>query len=190
MFDQIAQIFTQYGMWGLFALAFLDSFILPVPPFFLQIGMSLVEPGAALRYATVAFTGSLLGAPVGYLLGKWLGKPLMHKIVPAKWTQAATEVFEKNGDGAVLIGSFTPIPFKVFTVLSGVFGYSLTKLMFFAILGRGLKFYLIGILFYLYGKHAKVLLDEYLEITLLGVAAVVAIGWYIWKKRKESVGRK
>jgi membrane protein YqaA with SNARE-associated domain len=186
MFDQITQMFMQHGIWGLFALSFLDSFIIPVPPFFLQIGMSLLDPPSALRFATVAFTGSVLGAPIGYLLGRWLGKPLMHKVVPEKWTAVATEQFTKNGDAAVLIGAFTPIPFKVFTILSGVFGYSLTKLMLFAILGRGLKFYIIGILFYLYGKHAKVLLDEYLEISLLGVAAVLAIGWLIWKKRKKT----
>jgi membrane protein YqaA with SNARE-associated domain len=186
MFDQITQIFMQYGIWGLFTLAFLDSFIIPVPPFFMQIGMSLIEPASALRFATVAFTGSVLGAPIGYLLGKWLGQPLMHKVVPEKWTALATEQFTKNGDAAVLIGSFTPIPFKVFTILSGVFGYSLTKLMLFAILGRGLKFYIIGILFYFYGKHAKVLLDEYLEITLLGVAVVLAIGWFVWKKLKKT----
>jgi membrane protein YqaA with SNARE-associated domain len=185
MFDQITQIFLQYGIWGLFGLAFLDSFILPVPPFFLQIMMSLVKPSAALSYATIAFTGSILGAPLGYLLGKWLGKPLMHKVLPAKWTEAATELFVKKGDGAVLIGSFTPIPFKFFTILSGVFGYSLTKLMLYAILGRGLKFFLIGILFFYYGKQAKVLLDEYLEIFLLGVGVVVALCWYWWNKRKK-----
>lgn len=186
MFDQITQIFLNYGIWGLFGLAFLDSFILPVPPFFVQIALSLMDPGAALKYATVAFTGSILGAPIGYMLGKWLGKPLLHKILPDKWTAQATEQFAKNGDAAVLIGSFTPIPFKVFTVLSGVFNYSLTKLMLFAILGRGLKFYLIGILFHLYGKHAKVLLDEYLELTILGIGASVAIVWLIWNKRRKK----
>jgi membrane protein YqaA with SNARE-associated domain len=186
MFEQITHIFMQYGIWGLFGLAFLDSFIVPVPPFFLQIGMSLIDPASAMRYATVAFTGSILGAPVGYMLGKWLGKPLLQKLLPEKWTAMATEQFAKNGDAAVLIGSFTPIPFKVFTILSGVFNYSLTKLMLFAILGRGIKFFLIGLLFHLYGKHAKVLLDNYLEVTVLGIGALVAIVWLIWKKRKNS----
>ncbi|MDA5108333.1 VTT domain-containing protein [Brevibacillus thermoruber] len=186
MFEQITHIFMQYGIWGLFGLAFLDSFIVPVPPFFLQIGMSLIDPASAMRYATVAFTGSILGAPVGYMLGKWLGKPLLQKLLPEKWTAMATEQFAKNGDAAVLIGSFTPIPFKVFTILSGVFNYSLTKLMLFAILGRGIKFFLIGLLFHLYGKHAKVLLDNYLEVTVLGIGTLVAIVWLIWKKRKKS----
>ena len=186
MFEQITHIFMQYGIWGLFGLAFLDSFIVPVPPFFLQIGMSLIDPASAMRYATVAFTGSILGAPVGYMLGKWLGKPLLQKLLPEKWTAMATEQFAKNGDAAVLIGSFTPIPFKVFTILSGVFNYSLTKLMLFAILGRGIKFFLIGLLFHLYGKHAKVLLDNYLEVTVLGIGTLVAIVRLIWKKRKKS----
>lgn len=185
MFDQITQIFMQYGIWGLFALAFLDSFIVPVPPFFLQIAMSILDPSSAMRFALVAFTGSVLGAPIGYILGKWLGKPLLHKILPAKWTEKASELFSKNGDAAVLIGSFTPIPFKVFTVLSGVFGYSITKLMLFAILGRGMKFFLIGLLFQLYGQQAKALLDEYLDVSLLAVAVALALGWYIWHRWKK-----
>jgi membrane protein YqaA with SNARE-associated domain len=186
MFEQFTEIFMQYGIWGLFGLAFLDSFIFPVPPFFLQIGMSLVDPGSALRYATVAFTGSVLGAPIGYLLGRWLGKPILNKLLPEKWTAMATEQFAKNGDAAVLIGSFTPIPFKVFTILTGVFNYSLTKLLLFAILGRGLKFFLIGVLFHLYGKHAKVLLDDYLELTILSIGAVVALIWFVWKKLRQN----
>ncbi len=186
MFDTITEIFMQYGLWGLFSLSFLDAIILPIPPFFLQIGMSLLAPASALQYATVAFTGSVLGAPIGYLLGKWLGKPLMHKVVPAKWVNSATNLFEKDGDAAVLIGSFTPIPFKVFTILSGVFGYSLTKLMLFAIIGRGLKFYLIGLLFYFYGEQAKALLDQYLEVGLLSIAVILAIGWFIMKKRQKK----
>ncbi len=182
MFEQISKIFEQYGIWGLFGLSFLDSIILPVPPFFLQIAMSLALPAYAIGYATIAFTGSVLGAPVGYVLGKSLGKPLMHKILPEKWVDLAIEKFSKNGDAAVLIGCFTPIPFKVFTILSGALGYSLTKLMLFAILGRGIKFYLIGVLFYFYGKHAQVLLDEYLEITLLAIGAIAALGWFVKSK--------
>ena len=186
MFDQITQIFMQYGAWGLFLLAFLDSFMLPIPPFFLQIAMSLLDPGKSLQYATFAFIGSILGAPAGYLLGKYLGKRLMHLVLPKKWVELATKQFTKNGDAAVLIGSFTPIPFKVFTILSGVFGYSFFKLMMYAILGRGLKFYLIGVLFYFYGKHAKEILDNYQESALLGIAVVVAMIWFVLHKRKRK----
>lgn len=185
MFDQITEAFMHYGIWGLFGLALLDSFIVPVPPFFMQIAMSLIDPESALRFATVAFTGSILGAPIGYMLGKWLGKPLLAKLLPEKWTALASEQFAKNGDAAVLIGSFTPIPFKVFTILSGVFNYSLVKLLLFAIIGRGLKFYLIGVLFHFYGKHAKVLLDNYLEVTVLGIGVIVAIAWFVWNKRRK-----
>jgi membrane protein YqaA with SNARE-associated domain len=186
MFDTIVQLFMQYGLAGLFALSFLDAIVLPVPPFFLQIAMSLIDPAASLKIALVAFTGSVLGAPIGYLLGKWLGKPLMHKLVPAKWANKAMELFEKNGDAAVIIGSFTPIPFKVFTILSGVFNFSLTRLMIYSILGRGSKFFLIGTLFHFYGKQAKVLLDNYLEISLLAVAIILAGGWYILHKRQQK----
>lgn len=186
MFEQISAMFMQYGSLGLFFMAFLDSFVLPVPPFFLQIAMSLLDPPSALRYATIAFLGSIAGAPMGYLLGFWLGKPLMHLVLPQKWIDAATQQFEKNGDAALLIGSFTPIPFKVFTILSGVFHFPLAKLMVYALIGRGLKFYLIGVLFHFFGKHAKVLLDQYLEVTLLAIGAVLAVVWFVLKRKKSA----
>ncbi|WP_400164305.1 YqaA family protein [Brevibacillus sp. TJ4] len=182
MFAQLSQFFMDYGNWGLFIVSLLDSFLLPLPPFFLQIGLSLIQPTEALWIALIAFTGSLLGAPVGYVMGKWLGQPILNRLLPEKWTLLATKQFEKNGDAAVLVGSFTPIPFKVFTILCGVFNYSLTKLMLFAILGRGMKFFLIGFLFYFYGKHAKELLDTYMEASLLAAAAAVAIIWIVVKQ--------
>jgi membrane protein YqaA with SNARE-associated domain len=185
MFAHLSQFFMEYGVWGLFVVSLLDSFILPLPPFFIQIGLSLLQPQEALWIALLAYTGSVLGAPIGYVAGKSLGQPILKRLLPEKWTALATEQFDKNGDAAVLIGSFTPIPFKVFTIMSGMFNYSLTKLMFFAILGRGFKFFLIGYLFYLYGKHAKALLDQYLQASLLGVAAVLAILWFIGKRRKN-----
>lgn len=186
MFESISEIFLQYGPLGLFSLALLDSFILPLPPFFLQMAMSLVQPSNALFYATVAFAGSIAGAPIGYFLGKVLGKPLMHKLIAPKWVNLASEKFTQNGDAAVMIGSFTPIPFKVFTILSGVFGFSLYKLIFYAILGRGIKFYAIGFLFYFYGQHAKELLDQYLELSLMAVAVVMAIVWLIYRRWKKA----
>ncbi|MGD8188640.1 YqaA family protein [Brevibacillus ginsengisoli] len=186
MFEQITQIFMQYGAFGLFSMAFLDSFVLPVPPFFMQIAMSLLDPSKSFQYATYAFLGSILGAPVGFLLGKFLGKRFLDLILPQKWVDVATEKFTQNGDAAILIGSFTPIPFKVFTILSGAFGFSFFRLMMYAILGRGLKFYLIGVLFYFYGKHAKEILDNYQGMALFGITVLLVITWYVVQKRKRK----
>ncbi|MGG3871943.1 YqaA family protein [Brevibacillus laterosporus] len=191
MLDQINEIFQQYGAWGLFTLSFLDSIILPFPPFFLQIAMSLLEPSLAIEFALFAFIGSLLGAPCGFILGKLFGKPLMDKIVPEKWISLATEQMTKNGDAAIIIGSFTPIPFKVFTILSGVLGFSFKKLMVYAVIGRGFKFFLIGLIFHLYGKQAKLLIDEYMDVSLLIVAVLLAVGWLIFMQiRKRRAAKK
>ena len=40
-----------------------------------------------------------------------------------EWIDAATNMFQKNGEAAILIGSFTPVPFKVFTILSGCLNF-------------------------------------------------------------------
>ncbi|WP_139491660.1 YqaA family protein [Brevibacillus dissolubilis] len=186
MFDQILHLFETYGEWGLFTMAFLDSFILPVSPLILQVAMSLNMPHDALLFALMSFLGTVAGAPVGFILGKVLGRPVMHKLLPKKWTDVAIEKFQKNGDGFLLIGAFTPIPIKVFSVLTGALGYSFAKLMLFTVLGRGVKSFLIGTLFYLYGKHAKQLLDDYMEVSLLGLALIVALLYVWWTRRKKK----
>ncbi|WP_232695830.1 YqaA family protein [Brevibacillus daliensis] len=181
MLETINHFFQEYGVWGLFSLAFLDSFILPFPPFFLQIALSLLDPSSALIFATYAFMGSFLGAPFGYLLGKKLGKPLMHKVIPNKWMKTAEEKMLKNGDAFIIIGSFTPIPFKVITIMSGVFNFSFARLMLYVFLGRGSKFFLIGFAFYLFGEQAKIILDQYLNLGLFGFGALLAVSYMIWR---------
>ncbi len=180
--DVATDFFKAYGMWGMFIHAMIDAIIFPIPAFFLQLTLSAANPELALWYALIGYIGCLLGTPVGYFIGKLLGTKFLYKILKRGWVEKASALFKKNGEGAILIGSFTPIPFKVFTILSGTLNFSLWRLILFAAIGRAFKFFIVGALFFFYGRHAKYLVENYLPLVFLAIAAVLTIIWILKRK--------
>lgn len=193
MFQAVVDFLKDFGPWGLFIHAFIDAVFFPIPAFFLQVSLSILNPSTALWLATVGYIACLLGTPVGYYLGKIMGKSVLYKFLKKEWIDAATEKFQKNGEAAILIGSFTPIPFKVFTILSGVLNFPLWKLIGYAALGRGLKFYIVGLLFYLYGRAAENMVKDvslYIFIGAVPVAAVYLLLRRRQRNKKERASRE
>lgn len=188
MFQDVLDFLMKFGPWGLFIHSFLDAVIFPIPAFFLQVSLSLLNPSTALWLATAGFIGCLLGTPVGYMIGKLLGKSVLYKILKKEWIDAATERFQKNGEAAILVGSFTPIPFKVFTILSGCLNFPLWRLIAYAAIGRATKFYVVGILFYLYGRSAEGMVKNVsLYIFIIAVPLLlIGVYWNRRRKRKRS----
>jgi len=193
MFHGIIEFLQNHGAWGLFIHSFADAVIFPIPAFFLQVSLSLLDPSNALWLATVGYIACLLGTPVGYLLGKLLGQSVLTKFLKQTWIDSAKRMFQKNGEAAILIGSFTPIPFKVFTILSGCLNFPLWRLLAYAAIGRAAKFYLIGLLFYWYGQSAKGMVKE---VTLIVCAIAVPILLLTvilkrrYKRKKEIVAKE
>lgn len=186
MVETVVEFFKDFGYIGMFIHSFIDAIIFPVPAFFLQVSLSILNPSSALWLATVGYAACLLGTPVGYLIGKKLGEPILHKIMKEKWINAATDLFTKNGEAAILIGAFTPIPFKVFTILSGCFKYSFWKLFMFAALGRAVKFYAVGFIFYYYGRSSEGFVMSYFTYIMGGIALLLFIIFYIKRKIQKK----
>ncbi|WP_255668368.1 YqaA family protein [Brevibacillus daliensis] len=178
----------EFGAWGLFFHAFIDAIIFPIPAFFTQVSLSMVDPSNALWLATFGFIGCLLGSPIGYWIGKVAGRSFLSKILKKSWVDSATEMFNRHGEAAILLGSFTPIPFKIFTIISGSTNYPLWKMMGYAAIGRAAKFYVVGILFYLFGTFAENLIDQYLTLISLAIFIVVASGWFVVRRLRRKKG--
>ncbi|MDP1512076.1 VTT domain-containing protein [Paenibacillus sp. CMAA1739] len=179
--DEIMEFLQNFGAMGLFIHAMLDAIIFPIPAFFLQLSLSAVQPESALWLATVGFAGSLLGTPIGYGIGKLWGKHVLGK----KWLDSASDLFARRGEAAILIGSFTPIPFKIFSILSGCMNYTLWKLLSYAAIGRAVKFYVVGFLFYIYGRAAENMVNQVLTIMLVGIGIAIATIWFLIRKLSE-----
>lgn len=180
--DTFMEFLRNSGDLGLFIHSMLDAIIFPIPALFLQLSLSALQPEAALWLATVGFIGCMVGTPIGYGIGKASGKLLLSKIMKKEWLESATQLFRRHGEAAILIGSFTPIPFKIFTILSGFMKYPLWKLLIYAAFGRAVKFYAIGALFYIYGRAAEKMVNHMFGIIILGVGILIAAIWFIIRK--------
>jgi membrane protein YqaA with SNARE-associated domain len=185
MFQAVVDFLKEFGPLGLFIHSFLDAVIFPVPAFFLQVSLSILNPSTALWLATVGYIACLLGTPVGYYLGKVMGKSVLYKFLKKEWIDAATDKFQKNGEAAILIGSFTPIPFKVFTILSGCLNFPLWRLIGYAAIGRGLKFYIVGSLFYFYGRAAEHMVKD-VSLYIFVVAVPLVVVYLLLRKRSNK----
>ncbi|MFD0589846.1 YqaA family protein [Paenibacillus sp. GCM10027627] len=189
MFQAIIDFLKDYGPWGLVIHSFLDAVIFPIPAFFLQVTLSIANPATALWLATIGYIACLIGTPVGYFLGKVMGKSVLYRFLKPEWIDAATQRFQKNGEAAILIGSFTPIPFKVFTILSGCLNFPLWRLMAYAALGRAVKFYAVGALFYFYGRAAESMVKDVSLYIFAGGVPLIILFLFIRsriRKRKQA----
>lgn len=174
---------SPYGAPALFVIAFLESSFFPIPPDVLQIALSVGRPKRSYWYAAIATLGSVLGG----ILGWYIGHALWHSIsefffeyVPG-FTQANFDLvrqrYDEHAFWAVFGAAFTPIPYKVFTIASGVFEVALGTLIVASALGRGGRFFLVATGIYFLGPQVKSLIERYFGLVTFALLAL-AIGGF------------
>ncbi len=187
IFVQMTEFFKSMGTWGLALNSCVESFFLVPPPDILLVIMDLANPVKALFYAFICTIASAIGGAVGYGIGYWGGRPafnwLFRKGGKEKF-EAVEALYNKYGTFAVFFSAFTPIPYKVFTIASGILSMNFWKFMLASFFGRGLRFFLVSIVLMLFGETIK----QYLELVII-VVTVLMIAFYviIYKKRKSII---
>ncbi|MFB0516178.1 MAG: DedA family protein, partial [Candidatus Neomarinimicrobiota bacterium] len=78
----------------------------------------------------------------------------------------------------VFVAALTPIPYKVFTIASGLFGFNLGTFTVASILGRGLRFFTVGTLIYFFGPPVKNLIDRHFNLMVI-LFAILLIGGFV-----------
>jgi undecaprenyl-diphosphatase len=186
-FDFIAKtkdFFLQNGSLGLFILAFSEASFFPIPPDVVLIPLAVVSPAKALYYAAITSIASTLGGVFGYFIGVRAGRPVLSRFVKGKNFYRIEDMFLRYGAWAVAVAGFTPIPYKVFTIASGVFHMRLFTFFIAALLSRSARFFLEGAVVMAMGEKAVVYIDR-----LLGpgsfLLAAAALGIYLVLKRSR-----
>lgn len=82
-------------------------------------------------------------------------------------------IFRRYGFWAVAIAAFTPLPFKLFTVSAGIFDIPRTPFILASIAGRGLRFFIIGGLIFLWGDRFLLLFEERFALVTVAMGAMV-----------------
>ena len=180
-------VFGRFGAAGLFVVAFAESSFFPVPPDVMLLPMCIAHPQAAAWYAVITTASSVLGAAFGYLVGARGGRPLLLRFTDEQGLRTVQRLFDKYGGWAVGIAAFTPIPYKVFTIASGIFRVRLTPFFAASIIGRGGRFFLEAILAARYGEAFREMVGPRFEtITLLVGLAVAALAIALGRVRRRA----
>ena len=175
----------RYGIWGLAFNSFIEAIFFPIPPDVLLIALCIAEPQNAFFYALVATVFSSLGGVAGYYLGYFGGKPIAIKFFGEEKVNKVHKLYESYESLIILLAGFTPIPYKVFTITSGVLFASLKKLLVFSLLGRGLRFFSEAGLLYFYGEGIKEFIIKNLNLISIGVGIVFILVFFAYRRLKR-----
>ncbi len=161
--------------WWLALVSFAESSFFPIPPDVLLIPMALARPHRAWTLAAICTAASVAGGAAGYAIGYLLFDQLATPLLHAYGYEAAFARFQATyaqyGLWVILIKGFTPVPYFLVTMASGIAHFSLAMFVGASIVTRGGRFFLEAAL--LQHPHAKAIIDRHLN--LIAPAAVVLL---------------
>lgn len=173
---------TPYGIPALFLLAFAESSFFPVPPDVLLIALAISISKKSFKYATICTVGSVLGGIVGYGIGlhgyEMVGKPIVEFYHGQEKMDMIKELYTQYGFWGILFAAVTPIPYKVFTIASGVFKFDFLLFVIASVIGRATRFFVVAGLIWKFGPPIRDFIDKYFNI-LCFVFMILLVGGFI-----------
>ncbi len=154
--------------WFLSLVSFTESSFFPIPPDILLIPMILAKRLNAWLYALICTLSSVAGGVLGYIIGYYFYNSIGLIIIELYDLSDSFNTFEnyykEYGLWIVLGAGFTPFPFKFITIASGLFNLNIVFFIIAALIGRGLRFYLVALLLYSFGNTIKNFIDKYFNL--------------------------
>lgn len=169
---------------SLFGISFAESSFFPIPPDIMLIPMCVANRKKALWYAAICTLGSAVGGLAGYAIGYFLFEAVGQAIINFYGLQhqmeSFTHSFNQHGGWLIAIAGFTPIPYKLITIASGLFMYPLALFFLLSVTSRGARFFLVAGLLYYFGEPIRNFIEKRFELltiifTLLLVGGFVAL---------------
>ena len=147
--------------------AFIESSFFPIPPDVMIVPMVVSKRNEFIQIALIATTFSVLGALFGYYIGYSLYEIAIQILEFYGYEYSVTfkEKFSTGGGfkawlGILFTAGFTPLPFKLLTISSGIIHFNLITFIFICIVTRGLRFFLVAYLTYRFGQKIGPFLDK------------------------------
>ena len=168
------------GLW-LGLLSFAEASFFPIPPDVLLIPLCLGKMKKAFKFAFICSIASVLGGIAGYAIGAFAWDELsglffqyIPGFTPEKFDKLKSW-YEEWGWPLVFIAGFSPIPYKIFTVASGVLGMALWPFILASAVSRSARFFLVAFLLAKVGEPMKEKIDKHFNLLAL-LFGVLLIG--------------
>ena len=163
--------------------SFIESSFFPIPPDAMIVPMVIAKKKEYLKIFLIASIFSVLGGIFGYLLG-YLFFDLAMYVIEFYGYQDKVENLKlsmSQGSGflawlsILFLAGFTPLPYKAFTISSGLIAFNLPVFIIVSLISRSLRFFIVAYLSYRFGE----LFTEYMEkhgskwFTIIGIIIVI-----------------
>ncbi len=183
---------SKYGAIALFLFAFAESIFFPIPPDVLLIALCLGATTKSFKFAALCTLGSICGAIAGYSLGYFLWQNSAGEYSDmANWFFAHVfseqsfirvgELYHTYDFWIVFSAGFTPIPYKIITISSGVFDIDFVMFLIASIVSRGARFFIVAGLIWRYGAPIKKFIEKYFNLLALAFTALLIGGFVLIK---------
>ena len=140
--------------------SFIESSFFPIPPDVMIVPMVLAKKSSYLKIFLIATIFSVLGGIFGYLIGYLFIDLAMYVIefynYENKVLKLKMDLSQGSGMviwlGTLFLAGFTPLPYKVFTITSGLIGFDILAFIIISIISRCLRFFLVSFLTFKFGE--------------------------------------
>ena len=147
--------------------AFIESSFFPIPPDVMIIPMVVSKKKEFIKIALIATIFSVLGALFGYYIGYSLNEVAIKifEFYGYEYSDNFVEKFSSGGGllawlGILVTAGFTPLPFKLLTISSGIIHFNLISFILICTITRGLRFFIVAYLAYKFGDKIGPFLDK------------------------------
>jgi membrane protein YqaA with SNARE-associated domain len=159
-----------------------ESIFFPIPPDVMIIPMVLAARERAWKIAAVATAASAVGGVVGYCVGYFLyaevGKPIIEFYGYADKYATFQGWYGDYGAWIVGAGGFTPIPYKVITIASGVVQLNFATFFVVSVLSRGARFFIVSALLWRFGAPIRGFIEARMGLLALIFFILLFLGFF------------
>tara|TARA_R110002020_G_scaffold37830_21_gene114122 strand:- start:1473 stop:2054 length:582 start_codon:yes stop_codon:yes gene_type:complete len=170
---------------ALAGVSFAESSVFPIPPDALLIPMVIARRSKWLWFALICTIASVLGGAFGYLIGaaafETIAQPILAFYGYAHKFEDFAARYNDYGAWIVFIAGLTPFPYKVITIASGATGLDFAVFMVASVLSRGIRFFAVSGLLYLFGPPIKTFIEKRLGLVFT-VGVVLLVGGFVVAK--------
>ena len=167
-------------------ISFMESSFFPIPPDVMIVPMVIAKKNDYLKIFFIATFFSTFGGVLGYFIGSYFLDVGMSVVGFYGYEDKVLNLKDNLAKGTGLyiwlvtlfLAGFTPLPFKVFTITSGMIGFNIFIFFFICLISRGLRFFIVSYLSFKFGDaFNKFMQTEAAKwFTILGILIVVIVG--------------
>ena len=176
--------------------SFIESSFFPIPPDVMVIPMVISKKNDFIKIFLITTIFSVMGGILGYLIGAFFFEFGAHIMNFYGYEDKLSNIKENLADsqgfyawlGILFLAGFTPLPYKVFTIASGLIGFNFLIFIFISLISRGLRFFIVSYLSYKFGDLFNEFMNKHGSkwFTIIGILIVI-IGLIIYLIFKSHV---